>query len=154
MLACMRITKSKAILDLHPRTDGILFGKDPDSGDVFIHPNFNLSFMDNSSWHSHSITYIRLNSPKCDANLTAEYIKSRNDSELLERVRIVFKGFSDKYKKYWKDQTVPSTGESSTINEVKVGPITKAREMKMKQEAHRKRRKGVVSSFNCVCNFY
>lgn len=83
------------------------------------------------------ISYIRQNGPKCDANLSAESIKARSDAEILARVSIAFRSFSDKYKAYWKDKPKPTSSTAKAV--------TTQREVESKRSARRHARKVAVS---------
>jgi hypothetical protein len=91
------------------------FVKDKESEAELLRPNWQTNFADNSCWHSWIIKFMRQKISVQNPMLTVALMTAKSNTEILDRVEVVFKNIAAEFRKKSKAPTAKSEVGSTTL---------------------------------------
>ncbi|TFY75153.1 hypothetical protein EWM64_g8860 [Hericium alpestre] len=86
---------------LQPMQKGSWFVPDEVTGGkgMLLCPDFTLQWKQNEGWHKWLVSFVRSNGFTFDPHLTAQFLETKTDKDILLRLKELFKNGKDAYKK-------------------------------------------------------
>jgi hypothetical protein len=79
---------------------------DPESPGELLRPGFAKGFKENRHWHIRAVSSIRKLVPQLNPIFSVKYMKDMPENDIVERMGVVFKGISGRYRKFAKQKAV------------------------------------------------